>query len=50
MVPRENKNNADTKFGGTNKEYSGIFQNGLYLKHNHYKNIISKNKHSQPLT
>ena len=29
MVPRENKNNAYAKFGGTNKEYYGIFQNGL---------------------
>ena len=25
MVPRENKNNAYAKFGGTNKEYYGIF-------------------------
>jgi len=24
MVPRENKNNAYAKFGGTNKEYYGI--------------------------
>ena len=31
MVPRENKNNAHAKFGGTNKEYYGIFQNGLLL-------------------
>ena len=30
MVPRENKNNAYAKFGGTNKEYYGIFRNGLY--------------------
>ena len=29
MVPRENKNNASAKFGGTNKEYYGIFQSGL---------------------
>ena len=29
MVPRENKNNAYAKFGGTNKEYYGIFENGL---------------------
>ena len=29
MVPRENKNNAYTKFGGTNKEYYGIFRTGL---------------------
>ena len=28
MVPRENKNNAYAKFGGTNKEYYGIFQSG----------------------
>ena len=26
MVPRENKNNAYAKFGGTNKEHYGIFQ------------------------
>ena len=30
MVPRENKNNAYAKFWGTNKEYYGIFRNGLY--------------------
>ena len=30
MVPRENKNNAYAKFGGTNKEYYGIFRTGLY--------------------
>ena len=29
MVPRENKNNAYAKFGGTNKEYHGIFRNGV---------------------
>ena len=29
MVPRENKNNAYVKFGGTNEEYYGIFRNGL---------------------
>ena len=28
MVPRENKNNAYAKIGGTNKEYYGIFRNG----------------------
>ena len=27
MVTRENKNNAYAKFGGTNKEYYGIFRN-----------------------
>ena len=31
MVPRDNKNNAYAKFGETNKEYYGIFQNGLLL-------------------
>ena len=31
MVPRENKNNAYAKFGGTNKEYYGIFRTGLYF-------------------
>ena len=29
MVLRENKNNAHAKFGGTNKEYYGIFRSGL---------------------
>ena len=29
MVPRENKNNAYSKFGGTNNEYYGIFRSGL---------------------
>ena len=29
MVPRENKNNAHSKFGVTNNKYSGIFQSGL---------------------
>ena len=33
MVPRENENNAYVKFGGTRKEYYGIFRNGL-LKNN----------------
>ena len=28
-APRENKNNAYAKFGGTNKEYYGIFRSGL---------------------
>ena len=32
MVPRENKNNAYAKFGGTNKEYYGIFRTGLLQK------------------
>ena len=31
MVPRENKNNANAKFGGTNKEYYCIFRNGQLL-------------------
>ena len=31
MVLRENKNNAYAKFGGTNKEYYGIFRSGLLL-------------------
>ena len=30
MVPRENKNNAYAKFGGTNKEYYGISRSGLF--------------------
>ena len=30
MVPRENKNNAFARFGGTDKEYYGIFQSGLF--------------------
>ena len=29
MVPRENKNNAYAKFGGTNKEYYGIYPKWL---------------------
>ena len=29
MVPRENKNNAHAKFGGSNKDYYGIFRSGL---------------------
>ena len=33
MVPREKKDNAYTKFGGTNKEYNGIFRNGLFSLH-----------------
>ena len=32
MVPRENKNNAYAKFGGTNKEYYGIFRSGLFSR------------------
>ena len=30
VVPRENKDNAYAKFGGTNKEYYGMFRNGLF--------------------
>ena len=30
MVPRENKTRAYAKFGGTNKEYYGIFESGLF--------------------
>ena len=30
MIPRENKNNAYAKFGGTNKAYYGIFRTGLF--------------------
>ena len=32
MVLRENKNNAYANFGGTNKEYYGIFRSGLYAR------------------
>ena len=38
MVARESKNNAYGKFGGTNKEYYGIFRSGL-LTHNTLKKI-----------
>ena len=31
MVPRENKKKAYAKFGGTNKEYYGIFRTGLWM-------------------
>ena len=31
MVPRENKNNAYSKFGGTSKQYYGIFRSGLLI-------------------
>ena len=30
MVPRVNKNNAYAKFWRINKEYYGIFKNGLF--------------------
>ena len=30
MVPREIENNAYVKFWKTNKEYYGIFENGLF--------------------
>ena len=30
-VPRETANNAYAKFGGTNKEYYGIFRSGLFI-------------------
>ena len=36
MVPRESKNNAHAKFGGTNKEYYGIFQSGLGATELHF--------------
>ena len=35
MVPRGNKNNAYAKFGGTNREYYGIFRTVLLVK-NHW--------------
>ena len=31
MVPRENKNNAYAKFGGTNKEYYGISEVAYFI-------------------
>ena len=31
VVPRENKYNAYAKFGGTDKEYYGIFRSGLTI-------------------
>ena len=31
MVPRENKNKAYAKFGGTNKKYYSISRSGLLL-------------------
>ena len=40
MVPRENKKNAYAKFGGTNKEYYGIFQTDLLLHSCHFKNFV----------
>ena len=49
MVPRENKNNHYAKFGGTNKEYYGIFRTGLYsdimrftLLHNRHHKVSQK--------
>ena len=30
MVPRENKNYAYAKFGGTNKEFYGIFESAIF--------------------
>jgi len=46
-VPRETGNNAYEKFGGTNKEYYGIFRNGLLVlahlqKGNYYNNYYNK--------
>ena len=40
MVPRENKNNASAKFGGTNKEYYGIFRSGLLYVYSPIKSLI----------
>ena len=40
MVPRENKNNAYEKFGGTNKEYYGIFRSGLLLLRIHFLRVV----------
>ena len=34
MVPRENKNDAYAKFGGTNKEYYGILPIQLHFHAN----------------
>ena len=42
MVPRENKNNAYAKFGGTNKEYYGIFRNGHVRYTYQYSNMAAR--------
>ena len=43
MVPRENKNNDYAKFGGTNKEYYGIFRTGLlFMSLEHKIHILSQ--------
>ena len=36
MVSSENKNNAYAKFGGTNKEYYGIFRSWLLIANGHF--------------
>ena len=45
QVPGETGNNAYAKFGGTNKEYYGIFRSGLFAQcficHQIHKNIVS---------
>ena len=47
MVPRENKNNAYAKFGGTNKEYYGIFRSGLFNRSIwRFKHSVRRFKHS----
>ena len=42
MAPRENISNTTQNFGGTNKEYYGIFESGFLIisyinYHNHYR-------------
>ena len=43
MVPRENKSNAYTKFGGTNEEHYGIFESGP-LSYPPDKNFVRANE------
>ena len=44
MVPRENKNHAYAKFGGTNKEYYGIFRSGLLATHDQISFLLMWHK------
>ena len=41
VVPRENKNNAYSKFGWTNKEYYGIFRFGQFPNCSEFMIIVN---------
>ena len=48
LGPSETENNAYAKFGGTNKEYYGIFENGQILCSSNAPTPFPRFSHSVP--